>query len=348
MLCNTADSVWGDSALQNEYQKDKDENTTPSGLPGDSSGQDKTALKISDKALNQELHMGAQYTARHLIPSRGAIPQIPGIDIFGITIPHNGVAGGDIITYVNFQERFDLGVRIQNATDQGREDIVQSLQKLKYTGGILVADVAGHEFIDAMRALMLHQAFHTGALYEMDLNGEITVRLFEQINTRFLKSRTLRSPADQDSAAFITLIYGEISHTGRFRFVSAGHPPPLVFSREYDRFVEISPDRLISYPPVGLQPSEDSADARHYERALGYKERYTVNNLNLMGRGDILFLYTDGLIDSFSGFTQHHFERAVSNARDGSAREICTAVLEERDRIEEQADDITLVVIKRN
>ncbi|MEJ2245848.1 MAG: PP2C family protein-serine/threonine phosphatase [Acidobacteriota bacterium] len=335
--------------MRDKHQKDKDDNAIPSGLPGDSSGQDKAALKMSDKALNQELHMGAQYTARHLIPSRGAIPQIPGIDIFGITLPHNGVAGGDIITYVNFQERFDLGVRIQNAADQGRDDIVQSLQKLRYTGGILVADVAGHEFIDAMRALMLHQAFHTGALYEMDLNGKITVRLFEQINTRFLKSKTLRSPAsDQDATAFITLIYGEISHTGRFRFVSAGHPPPLVFSREFDRFVEITPDRLVSYPPVGLQPSQDFADARQYERALGYKENYTVNSLNLMGRGDILFLYTDGLVDSFSRFTHRHFERAVSNARDGSAREICTAVLEERERIEEQSDDITLVVIKRN
>ena len=97
-----------------------------------------------------------------------------------------------------------------------------------------------------------------------------------------------------------------------------------------------------------MQPSQDHADAGHYERALGYKERYTVNSLNLMGRGDILFLYTDGLIDSFSGFTQQHFERAVSGARDCSARDICTAVLEDRNRIEEQSDDITLVVIKRN
>ncbi len=307
------------------------------------------AFKIPDSALNKELKMGAEYTALHLSPSPGAIPVIPGIDIFGITLPLNGVAGGDLITYVNFQDRFDLDVRIQNASLQGREDIVKGLQKLRYTGGILVADVAGHEFTDAMRALMLHQAFHTAAQYEMDLNGEITVRLFEQVNTRFLKSKTLRSPAaEQDLAAFITLIYGEISHTGRFRFVSAGHPPPLVFSREYDCFVEITPDRLISYPPIGLQPSEDYADARHYERALGYKERYTVNDLNLMGRGDILFLYTDGLVDAFSKFNLGHFERTVSRFKDLNASDICKGVLDERDAIQEQSDDISLVVIKRN
>jgi len=225
---------------------------------------------------------------------------------------------------------------------------VQALQKLKRTGGILVADVAGHEFTDAMRALMLHQVFHTAALYEMDLNGEITVRLFEQINTRFLKSMTLRNlAADRDLASFITLIYGEISYTGRFQFVSMGHPPPLVFSREYNRFVEISQDRLVSYPPIGLQPSEDHADVGHYERALGYKKRYTVNELNLMGQGDILFLYTDGLLDPFSSFSQERMELTVSRTKNANAKEICEAILDDRRMIVEQTDDLSLVVIKR-
>jgi serine phosphatase RsbU (regulator of sigma subunit) len=333
----------------NMFKEEKRNNDIASSLQDEEFVEVKNELKRYDSALDQELHLGAEYTALHLIPSPGAIPKIPGVEIFGITLPLNGVAGGDLITYVNFQDRFDLDVRIRNAGAQGREDMVQELQKLRNTGGILVADVAGHEFTDAMRALMLHQAFHTAAQYEIDLNGEITVRLFEQVNTRFLKSRTLRSPtADRDSASFITLIYGEISYTGHFRFVSAGHPPPLVFSREYDRFVEITPDRLVSYPPIGLQPSEDHADARHYERALGYKKRYTVNDLNLMGRGDILFLYTDGLIDNFSQFTMNHFERTVSLSKDWSARDICGAVLDERGAMEKQTDDISLVVIKRS
>jgi len=286
--------------------------------------------------------------AQHLTPAPGAIPKIPGIDIYGMTIPFNGIAGGDLITYVSFRDRFDLDARIRRAAEQGQEEAGKALQRLKRKGGILVADVAGHDFTDAMRALMLHQVFHTAALYEMDLNGEITVRLFEQINTRFLKSMTLRNlAADRDRTSFITLIYGEISYTGRFRFVSAGHPPPLVFSREYDRFVVISPDRLVSYPPIGLQPSEDHADANHYERALGYKKRYTLNELNLMGLGDILFLYTDGLLDPFSAFRLEHMERTVSRNRDGNARQICEAILQDRRSMVEQTDDLSLVVIKR-
>jgi serine phosphatase RsbU (regulator of sigma subunit) len=300
-----------------------------------------------DPELDHELRIGARYMAQRLMPAPGAIPHIPGTDIYGMTIPYNGVAGGDLITYVNFQERFDLDARIRAATAQGEENVARALQSLKLCGGILVADVAGHHFRDAMRALMLHQAFHTGALYEMDLNGEITVRLFEQVNTRFLKSTTLRNlAAAPDRSSFITLLYGEIWDTGRFRFVNAGHPPPLVFSREYDRFVDISPDRMRSYPPIGLQPTEGSADARHYERSLGYKKRYRVNELNLMGDGDVLLLYTDGLTDPFSPYTREQLERVVSRAKDGNAKDICAAIIEDRRASAEIIDDLSLVVIK--
>lgn len=297
--------------------------------------------------LSEELRLGAQYLAQRLMPAPGTIPQIPGVDIHGITIPFNGIAGGDLITYVNFKERYDLDVRIESALEQRQTSVAQALQRLKRKAGILLADVAGHDFADAAKALMLHQAFHTAALYEMDLNGEITTRLFEQINTRFCKSSTVRNlAAVPDATTFITLIYGEISHSGRFRFVSAGHPPPLIFSREYDRFVEISQNRLVSYPPIGVQPSEDQADARRYQGALGYKKRYTVNELNLMGQGDVLCLYTDGLLDPLSPYTQYQLERSISRAKDGTAREICEAIVRERNVIAEQTDDLSLVVIK--
>ncbi|HYK89255.1 MAG TPA: PP2C family protein-serine/threonine phosphatase [Acidobacteriota bacterium] len=297
--------------------------------------------------LAEELRSTVQYMAQRLMPAPGAIPCIPGIDLYGMTIPFNGVAGGDLISYVSFPDRYDLDARIRRALAEGQGNIANALQRLKRKGGVLVADVAGHDFTDAARALMLHQAFHTGALYEMDLNGEITVRLFEQINTRFLKSTTLRNlAADPDETSFITLIYGEISNTGRFRFVSAGHPLPLVFSREFDHFVEISQDRLVSYPPIGIQPSEDHADAKRYKRALGYKKRYTVNELNLLGHGDVLLLFTDGLLEPLSPYTQEHLERAVSRAKDGTAKEICESIIRERRAAVEQTDDMSLVVIK--
>lgn len=297
--------------------------------------------------LDRELRIGAEHLAQCLNPEAGAIPRLSNVDIYGITIPLNGIVGGDLVTFVNFRERYDLDGRIARAMAQGQENVAQKLQRLKRKGGILVADVAGHEFADAIRALLLHQVFYIGAQYELDSYGEITTRLIEQINMRFFKSRTIHKLAvDVNSTSFVTLIYGEIANSGRFRFVSAGHPPPLVFSREYDRFVEIAPDRLVSYPPIGLQPSEDNLDARIYQTALGYKKRYTVNELNLMGEGDVLLLYSDGLLDPFSPYTQAQLERAVSRTRDGSAREICESILQDRRSAAEPTDDLSLVVIK--
>jgi serine phosphatase RsbU (regulator of sigma subunit) len=304
-------------------------------------------MKSSGIKFDRELRASAKYLSQCLIPDAGLIPRLSNVDIFGITIPLNGIAGGDLITFVDFSERYDLDSRIAGALAKGQEDIAHKIRQLKRKGAILVADVAGHEFADAMLALILHQIFHMGVLYELSSRGEVSSRLIEQVNTRFCRSKTLRNlVGDTESSSFITLIYGEISNSGRFRFVSAGHPPPLVFSREFDRFVEINPERFVSYPPIGLQMNEDNADARFYQPALGYKKRYAVNELNLMGHGDVMLLYTDGLIDPFSSYTQAMLERAVSRTRNGNAKEICEAILEDRNSSAEQTDDLSLVVIK--
>jgi len=301
----------------------------------------------NNKSLDRELRVGAHYLSQCLTPESGAIPRFDGVDIYGVSIPLNGIAGGDLITYVNFHDRYDLDGRIARALEQGCTQVAERLERLKTKGGIMVADVAGHEFADSLRALMLHQIFHTSILYELDRHGELSNRLFEKINTRFFNSRTLHKLAGGlDASSFVTLIYGEIEVSGRFRFISAGHPQPLIFSRAYDRFVEISPDRLVSYPPVGIQISRDDADVNIFPSVLGYKERYTTNELNLMGQGDVLLLFTDGLTDPFSPYAQGQLERAVSRAKDGTAEEICREILADRNESFKPSDDISLVVIK--
>jgi len=297
--------------------------------------------------LDRELRLGAQYLSACLTPDSGAIPHIDNVDIYSVTIPLNGIAGGDLITYVNFHDRYDLDGRIARALDMGRGEAAERLQRLKNKGGIMVADVAGHEFAESLIALMLHQIFHTSILYELDRHGEISTRIFEQINTRFFKSRTLRKLAGGlDVSNFVTLIYGEIEMSGRFSFINAGHPQPLIFSRAHDRFVEISPDRFISYPPIGVQIARDDADVKLFPSVLGYKERYTTNEINLLGQGDVLLLFTDGLTDPFSPYTQVQLERAVSRSKDGTAEEICKAIIADRKASGRASDDISLVVIK--
>jgi len=65
-----------------------------------------------------------------------------------------------------------------------------------------------------------------------------------------------------------------------------------------------------------------------------------------MGHGDVLLLYTDGLIEPQSAYTQVQLERVVSRAKDGSAQMICEAIVEDRHATTVQTDDLTLVVIK--
>ena len=108
-------------------------------------------------------------------------------------------------------------------------------------------DVAGHQMTDALLAAMLHQAFLLGAIYELDRYGQITRRLFENLNTRFYQS--------SGTHKYVSMIYGEISEDAKFRFLSAGVPFPAVFSNQHDRFMEVSEHLKISFPPLGMMPS---------------------------------------------------------------------------------------------
>lgn len=54
------------------------------------------------------------------MPVEGAIPHITGIEMFGNSIPV-GTVGGDLFEYINFQQRYDIGARIQRAERLSRE-----------------------------------------------------------------------------------------------------------------------------------------------------------------------------------------------------------------------------------
>ena len=274
-------------------------------------------------------------------PNRGM--RVGEVEVYGDSVFLNSTAGGDHIVYVDFDHRYDLDRRIRAATDNSARDVAAKLTENKGRLGILVADVSGHQITDALAAAMLHQAFLTGVLYELDRFGEVTTRLFENLNTRFYTSLSFEK--------YITLVYGEISSTGRFRFLSAGGPPPLVFSAEYDRFVTLSPERLVSFTPLGLFPSEDDVDRAKILGPLGYKPRYTVNEVNLLGIGDILLLYTDGLAEHADKdgqtFLPQGLQETLRATKHRSAQEIQKAVCERALHYAPLEDDMTVVVIKK-
>ena len=118
------------------------------------------------------------------------------------------MVGGDHIIYVDFKQRFDLPARGSSTpSHEGQLDVVENLQRCQRMAGIALIDVSGHRVTDALLAAMLHQAFLLGAIYELDMFGQITKRLFENLNTRFYKS--------SGAHKFVSMIYGEISEDAR-------------------------------------------------------------------------------------------------------------------------------------
>lgn len=283
-----------------------------------------------------------QEIAKHIVPLPGEVPTLQGIDVHGGTIPLNGLVGGDHIIYVDFKKRFDLHARIREATAEGRTEVVKNLELCRRKAGIAIMDVAGHHATDGLLAAMLHQAFLLGSIYELDMFGSITKRLFENLNTRFHNSSSLNK--------FVTMIYGEISEDTTFEFLSAAHPPPVVFSNQRDRFMEVSADFCTSFPPIGTLPSQDVIDRNATQSILGFKERYQLNEWKLMGTGDILLLYTDGLLEHSNGDSAYfpvHLEQKVREVKHQSAREIYDAIKTHLLAFAERTDDISFVIIKR-
>jgi serine phosphatase RsbU (regulator of sigma subunit) len=264
------------------------------------------------------------------------------IEVFGQTFPLNGVLGGDHLILVDFKSRYNLDARIEAALSKGKEEVARNLSRCREKVGLLVADSAGHGMTDALLTAMLHQAFLTGVLYELETEGHVTAKLFEVLNTRFARSLSV--------SKFITMIYGEISEDGTFRFISAGHPKPLVFSAEFDRLVDIDPDLMRNVLPIGIFPSEGDIDEPDSQKPMPYKQQFAVNQVSLMGVGDILLLQTDGLHEHGNGdelYAPHHLEESIRRARDLPPHEIIAAVYEDMVRYAPPKDDTSLVVIKK-
>src|SRR3989304_2793836 len=167
--------------------------------------QDRPDVEAKFRKLEEELSQ-ARAELRNLleinaplVPQPGQIPRVKGIDIFGESLQLNGMLGGDHIIFVDFKRRYDLEERIRLAQEAGKESVKKRLLSTAKTAGILVADVAGHSLTDAALAGRLHDAFSVCVLYELDIYGTVTERLFETLNISLYHSTAVQK--------FITMIY---------------------------------------------------------------------------------------------------------------------------------------------
>src|SRR5277367_233323 len=348
------------------------------------------------------------YLRERLTPVEEAIPHIPGIEMFGNSIPA-GTVGGDLFEYINFQQRYDIDARIQRAQKLSKEfleplpprtparnsvddhvdwlksrpgyrsemeteyrnarsseqvRVAEDLRELFNTAGVLLVDAQGHGVISAKIASTVHDTFHAFMLADLDRPGKTTPELFERLNLRLAQSVTARNAlgrTEQEYAREIaTMVYGEVNPSGYFRFVNFGHPPPLVFSLEWRKFVTLDKSRMVQFPPLGLEIPEDNPDRKRYFSMQFRQKRVNssdVAEITLMSPGDILFLYTDGVYDGSDTEERRQLEAVMRESCLLPAKNICNALLEhavkndahlrqigEPDRI----DDKTVFIIKRN
>jgi serine phosphatase RsbU (regulator of sigma subunit) len=201
-------------------------------------------------------------------------------------------------------------------------------------------------------------------LSELDHRGKTTPELFERINLRLALSVTARNAlgrSEQENAQEIaTMLYGEVRPYGFFRFVNFGHPPPLVFSAEYRKFMDIDRSRMVQFLPLGVQIPEDHPDRNRYLSLDSRTRRVKTSHiaeLTLMSPGDIFFLYTDGVYDGSDREVRQRLEEVMRENYQRPAKDICNALLEQalreddrRRQIGEQdgIDDKTVFIIKRN
>ena len=347
-----------------------------------------------------------EYLRKRLMPVEGTIPDLPGIEMYGNSIPA-GTVGGDLFEYINFQQRYDIDARIQQAIKLSKEfleplragepprnsvddhiewlksragfesemetgyraarsselvRVAEALEALYTTAGVLLVDAQGHGIISAKIASTVHDTFHALMLAELDRRGRTTPELFEKLNLRLAQSVTARHALgrgdDESGREIATMLYGEVRPNGHFRFVNFGHPPPLVFSAECRKFVDIDQSRMAQFLALGLQIPEDHPDRTRYI-ALQFRERASTSDvaeITLMSPGDILFLYTDGVYDGSEAGDRSKLEAVMREHCLLSAKDICEALLElavSKDELllqngeEDEIDDKTVFIIKK-
>ena len=199
--------------------------------------------------------------------------------------------------------------------------IAENLHELYTTAGVLLVDAQGHGSIAAKIASTVHDTFHTAMLCELDSNGKTTAEVFEIINLRLAHSVTARNAlgfdTENNTQEIATMVYGEIRPDGLFRFVNFGHPPPLVFSAEFERFMDIGWDRMVQFPSLGLEIPENHPDRSRYVSLMLRPAQITAADLDeitLMSPGDIIFLYKDGVHDGDDERDRQEIEKTSGNA----------------------------------
>jgi len=221
------------------------------------------------------------------------IPEIEGIDISAITVSSYQV-GGD---YYDIAE-----------TPDGNHIFA-------------IADVTGKGFPASLLMANLQSMLHI--LLPFDITLPVAT---ERINNLIFQN----TPSDK----FITFFWGKYLHKERiFRYVNAGHNPPLMLRNGEDQFRELTEGGLLLGAMESMMPYE-SADIQ-------------------ISSGDIVVCYTDGVNEAQASNVEEEFGEdrlmeVIRENRDQSSEQIRDAIIRAVNVFagSTQFDDVTLLIFK--
>ena len=178
--------------------------------------------------------------------------------------------------------------------------------------GLVIGDVVGHGIAAAALMGRLRTSLHAYAI-----EGHGPGRTLELVD-RFVQSLNEPAMATAAYAVFDT-------YNSTVQYATAGHLPPVVVSGAEARVVEVTPA-----PPLGAFPY-----GRIPEHEIG------------LAGGDILFLYTDGLVERRGVPLSDGIDALAQSVRGAvSAEEACVAAVADLVPLEGLRDDVAIVALQ--
>jgi serine phosphatase RsbU (regulator of sigma subunit) len=212
---------------------------------------------------------------------------------------------------------FDLAARSVPAESVGG-DAYDVVALGPDTLAFAIADASGHGLPAALEARDVVIGLRMGAARHMKVGATV-----EKLNSILCRSML--------SSRFVSLVYGELESDGRFQFINAGHPHPIL----------INPDATTVFSETGI--------------VLGVEQgvRHRVQHGEI-APGGVLVMVTDGILECRSPngeeFGSDRVAFLVRALADRPAAWIVSALfeaLENHGRESTLTDDATALVIRR-
>jgi sigma-B regulation protein RsbU (phosphoserine phosphatase) len=183
---------------------------------------------------------------------------------------------------------------------------------------VAVGDASGH----GLPAALLVRDVVTGL--RMGVEKEVKMaEAMEKLN-RIIHRSTL-------STRFVSLFYGAIESNGNFRYVNAGHPPPILVNGSRIKRLKATGTILGAVPEISLHQASACFEP-----------------------GSVLIMYSDGLLERFNSVDQQfglsRLERLVVEHQRKSAQKILELIHETVFAYGKRArwqDDVTVVIVKK-